>query len=211
MSGRGVVLVAAFVATLGGCVGAHAGTEGIEAYGSLNKVGMGDVNDSLASFNAQFGTRLARIRNGPGGGAAIRLWPNDRLMLRLGFERLETSTEDPDVRVELDCTAWTLGAVWWFPRKGMLRYGLGGNLGIHVASGAIVSSRADLEVAGNELGGGLTAEAMWPLRGACSAVATAGYRWAGVHGLETDGGPSNLNADWSGPYLRLGLAIDRGE
>jgi len=204
---RGVILMALAIGLLGARV-TGAATQGLEIYGGVSRLGMGDINRSMASTNAQIGTHLAPIENGPGWGFAVRGWSTDRVMVRLGFESIDASSHDRDIDIEVACHAWTIGVVRWFPTEGKALYGLGANLGIHQAWGAITSSAADLPLGGNELGGGITAEGMWPLRGGWSPFATAGYRWAGVHDLEAGGFRNALRADWSGPYLHLGIAVD---
>jgi hypothetical protein len=181
---------------------------GVDAYGAWNHYGMKAINDSLSSFNQDFGTALEPIREGGSWGLGLRLWPHPDVRMRLGFENLQARSEDPRVRFDFGVRAFTLGATWFAPSTGWARYGAGVELGPHYAQGGLDAPGASLRSSGNGFGGHVAGEVMVPVRNGWSVNGTIGYRWAAIDGVKLDKGANGLRAQYDGLLLRIGMALD---
>ena len=181
---------------------------GVEAWGSWNGHGMSDVNDTLRSFNAEFQTGLPLIRNGAGGGFGVRLWPREDIVVRLGLERLMPRSRHSGVVFDLDGYAVTLGgARFQSPAKG-LHLGVGLGLCAVFADGTFEAPGASLDISGTGFGGQVTGEGQIPMGDTWSFGVMAGHRWATVRDLKFGERRSDLDADYSGFFLRVGVAMD---
>lgn len=201
--------VLALAAALSAGSPAHArGRAGLEAYGGLSRHAMGDMNDTLRSFNREFGTSLDPIHGGPSWGVALRMWPNENLLLRLGYEGLNAQSEDTGVRFDVGAQAVTLGATYFFPTTRIVRYGVGLAFGPYFVHGRLAASRSFLATSGKGFGGRVVGEAILPLRGPCSLNGMLGYRWGSVRRLKFGEATSDIEADYSGVLVRVALAVD---
>jgi len=181
---------------------------GVEAHGGWSQLAMGDVNDSLSSLDRQIGTRFEPVDDGASWGLALRRWVSPNVLLRLGFERLSTASENSGVRFAVADNSFMVGATWWNSGASGVRYGLGAALGPQVGSGRLKFDRGSFHLSGTGFGGAVTAEAMIPVSRGCSLTAATGYRLARTGRLRFDNSTSGLVADFSGPFVRIGLAID---
>ena len=181
---------------------------GLEAWGGWNQLVMSDVNDTLSSFNREYGTALAPIRDGASWGIGLRLWPHEDVLVRLGFERLSAQSEDSGVEFDLGAYALTLGATRYLASSSRFRCGLGLGLGPYFETGGLTAPGATLSASGTGFGGHVAGEAALSIGGGCSLQAMAGYRWANIGNLKFGEYTSNLTAHYSGPFVRLGLAFD---
>jgi hypothetical protein len=188
-------------------VGPAAG-QGIEVHGAVNWFGMGEVNDSLASINGALGTSLPAIDVGDSWGLALRFWPSPDVLLRIGGEWLHAESEDPDVAVEVNAIAATLGVTWFTTADGPVRLGVSLALGPYFAMGGIRGSDADLDASGVGFGLSPGAEAKLQLSETFSVTGSGGYRWAVIPDLDFGGNGTDLDANYSGGFLRLALALE---
>ena len=195
------------------CTRAEAKTRfGLEAWGGWNQLSMTDVNDTLSSFNREYATALAPIRDGAAWGLGFRVWPHESVLVRLGFERLSAQSQDSGVEFDLGAYAITLGATRYLPSSNRLRCGLGFGLGPYFETGGLTAPGATLAASGNGFGAHVAGEAVVGLGGGCSLQGQFGYRWASIDALKFGENTSNITAHYSGPFVRLGLAFDgRGE
>jgi len=179
---------------------------GIEAYGGWSLYAMSDVNDSLSSFNRQIGTNLDPIHSGPAWGLSLRIWPHSDLLLRLGFESLTAQSEDAGIRFDLGTHLHSVSATYFIPRQESVRYGFGVGLSQYYPSGAIAVSGASLPTSGEGFGGHVTAEGIVPMTAGWSLNGILGYRWGRVDNMRFDGTYSAIDTDYSGLFLRIGIA-----
>jgi hypothetical protein len=204
---RASLLLATAVALLATAPAESQTRWGIEAHGGIALYSMGAMNDSLASFNREFGTDLGSIEDGATFGAAIRLWPRSHHLFRLAWEHLSAKSEASGVTVNLNAEAITFGLTWFTPPESPVRFGLGLAMGPYFSTGAIEGSEAALDGSGVGLGVLPTAEVLLRLSGAVSVNGAVGYRWASI-GLEFDGRETKLDAAYDGVFLRLALAVE---
>lgn len=176
----------------------------VELYGGWNRYAMGAVNDSLESLNASVGTDLGPIRAGPAWGIGLRQWAGENVLTRLEFEKVSATTEDPTVRVSLGALVWSVGATWFTPAAGRFRYGLGIGFGLYSSYGTL----AGLKTSGLGYGPRGTAEVIMPMGSKWSLHGTAGYRWARIPNMKIAENETDIDADYSGAILRLGIATD---
>ena len=182
---------------------------GIEVHGSASRYAMGAMNDSLSSLNQSLGTRLDHIDDGRTWGAAFRLWAGRDLLLRLGWERLQAeSDDDSGLTIDMTANAFTLGATWFPPSDGPLRIGFGLSAGEYFTAGGIDAPQASLQAAGHGFGVAPSLEAAFGIGPDFKLGLTGGYRWAAIRDLKFDEAESNLTADYSGPFLRLSVAVE---
>ena len=176
----------------------------LEAHGAWNLHAMGAMNDSLRSLNAAIGTDLGPIRGGPGWGIALRSWGGD-VLVRLEFEKLSAATQDPVAHVSLGALAYSVSSTWFRPASGGLRSGLGLGFGLYRCWGEL----AGLEASGYGYGGRVAAEAMLPLGSEGLLHGMLGYRLARVSNIKLAENETELDVDYSGPFLRIGIALER--
>ena len=182
---------------------------GIEGWGGWNRHSMFDVNDTLRTFNGEYGTALAPIRGGGSWGFGVRLWPREDVLVRLGFERLSARSQDSGVRFDLGAYALTLGVTRFFPVLDRLRCGIGLGVGPLLTSGGLDARGAALQTSGAGFGGHVTGETLIPIGRAGSLNGVVGYRWGSVDKLKLGENTSDLRAQYSGFFVRAGLALER--
>lgn len=206
---RAIALVALTMASFV-ALGADAGPrEGIEVWGGWNRLAMSNANDTLSSFNREFQTRLAPIHGGAGAGVALRLWPHPDYLLRLGAEKLFASSRSSDVEFELGAYALTLGVTRFVTTPDRLRWGAGLGVGPIFAKGMFEAPGATMALSGTGFQAQITSEAFVPLGPSWSLGAMAGHRWATVGGVKFGERRSDLDVEYSGFFLRVGVAVDR--
>jgi hypothetical protein len=208
MSPRATVLLAIAVGMLAAAPARSQQRFGIEVHGSASAFAMGEMNDSLASFNRLFGTSLDDIGDGRTWGIALRSWLHPDVLVRLAWEHLSAESKDSGVTIDMDANAFTVGATWFAPSNGPLRYGFGLSLGPYFPDGGIGGSQAWLDASGVGFGVSPTAEGMLRMSEHFSVGVAAGYRWAAINGLKFDEGDSDLEADYTGAFLRLSVAVE---
>ena len=193
------------------CTRAEAGSgsgTGFEGWGGWNQLSMTDVNDTLSSFNHEYGTALAPIRNGHAWGFCFRFWPREDVLMRLGFERLSAQSRDSGVEFDLGAFALTLGATRYLASSGRFRCGLGVGLGPYFETGGLAAPGAELGASGWGFGGHVAGEAVLAIGGGCSLQGLVGYRLASIGKLKIGENTSDITAQYSGPFIRVGLAFD---
>jgi hypothetical protein len=125
---RALLLVASLVMTLlASARPAHAAVVvGVEFGAGISTYAMGAVNDTLHVLNDFLGTELPDIGAGTDGLVALRIWPNDRLLVRVAIESMLAESEFSIVdslgyggTPSYDTTpvATTLTATWFFNRR----------------------------------------------------------------------------------------------
>ena len=181
---------------------------GFDAHGGWNGYGMGALNDTLSSFNRDFGTALAPIRQGGSWGLGLHLWPDPNVRLRFGYENLMARSEDSGVRFDLGVQALTLGVTWFTPPARWARYGAGIALGPHYANGGFHAPGASFRSSGYGFGGHVAAEVLVPVRNGWSLDGALGYRLASIDGVKLGGTKSALRPSYDGWMLRVGIALD---
>lgn len=185
---------------------------GIEGWGSWNQFSMSGANDTLSSFNQEYGTALPPIRDNASWGFGLRLWPRKDVLMRLGFDRLPAQSQDSGVEFDLGAYAITLGATRYLPSSGRTRFGLGLGLGPYFATGGLSAPGATLSASGTGFGVHVAGEAAVAIGAGCSLQSMIGYRWASIGSLKYGEYPSGVSANYSGPFVRVGLAFDgRGD
>jgi hypothetical protein len=184
------------------------GVFGVELTGTLSAYHMGDFNDSLRTFNAEIGTAFGEITGGGAWGANIRLWPNQKVLFRLGVQNWSAVTESQGYT--FDASTWSLqgGAAYFLDTHLPFRVGLGAGLDILTPHGGLEGPGVDLKGSGSGIGAHGTVEAMVPMGRQWSGIVTLGYRFAGTDEVKLDEAPTSLAFDYTGPYLQFGLAFD---
>jgi hypothetical protein len=203
-----IALAAAVIALSAGARAEAGSRVGFEAWGGLNWHGMAALNDSLRSFNREYRTALPPIREGGGWGLGLRLWPREDVLLRIGFERLTARSQDSGIEFDLGAYDLTLGATKFVPSASSFRYGVGLGLDWIQANGDLAARGATLDASGEGFGGHVAGEALVKLGGGWSLGGAVGYRWVGIDNLILAENPTDLSADYSGPFVRLSLAVD---
>lgn len=219
MSPRATVFLAIAVAVLAAAPARSQARFGIEVNGSASAFAMGAMNDSLASLNRLLGTSLDDFGDGRTWGVALRGWINPDVLLRLAWEHLPAKTEDSGVTIDMGANAFTLGATWFAPSSGPARYGFGLSMGPYFPDGGIgrpqlafvgQAPQAWLNASGTGFGVSPTAEGMLRMSDHFSVGVAVGYRWAAIRGLKFDKADSDLEADYTGAFLRLSVAAESG-
>lgn len=181
---------------------------GIEGWGGWNRHSMTDVNETLRSFNDEYRTALPPIRNGSSWGLGLRSWPHENVLIRFGFERLTAQTQDSGVEFDLGAHAITLGATGFLPSSGRIRCGAGLGLGAVLAKGGLVARGASLGSSGSGFNGHVTGEAAVAIGLGYSLAGVIGLRSASIRGLKFEDSASDLSPQYSGLFVRVGLALD---
>jgi hypothetical protein len=189
-------------------VRAQAATSGLEVWGGLNMLRMSEVNDTLSSFNREYGTSLGPIRQDGTWGLGLRRWPSENVLLRLGYERLYAESKDRGVEFEIGAHAFTLGASGFLPSSGPVRCGVGLGLGPLLGSGHLVARGASLSTGGRGLTGHVTGEALAAIGRGWSLDGMVGYRFASIGKVKFGENTSDLSASYSGLFIRAGVARD---
>lgn len=174
----------------------------VEVHGGWSRHAMGDANDSLRSLNADIGTDLGPIRSGPSWGVGLSQWAGQNVLMRLEFEKLSAATEDSAVRVNLGAHVYSVSATWFVPASRRIHYGLGVGFGHYRSWGEL----AGLETSGNDFGASVAAEAIMPVGGEWSLHGALGYRRARIRNVKLGGSASDIDPDYSGAFLRIGIA-----
>jgi hypothetical protein len=128
--------------------------------------------------------------------------------VRLGIERLAAQSQDSGVEFDLSAYAITLGATRYLPSSGRVRCGLGLGLGPYFETGGLTAPGATLAATGTGFGAHVAGEAVVEIGSGCSLQGQFGYRWASIEGLKFGENTSSINAHYSGPFVRVGLAFD---
>jgi hypothetical protein len=197
---------------------------GIYAYGGYSLYAMDDMNDNLdnAAFLGPAGTSADPMDDGWSFGAGYRMWPNARSYVEIDFGYLHAGTNGSGTPPgsapygELDASGVALTASYamlpWL--VGRTRFGFAAGGGYYFTSGTTTASPSgatDIE------GGGPGVHASFVVDRRLGTKfhvdGAIGYRHArttkarvlGNDVLNDDG--SNTTIDWSGPFLRLGLAF----
>jgi len=202
----------AFIFALSGMLAAapvHAGQGwGLEFGGGWSHYSMGSFNDSLRSFNRTAGTNLESISDGGTLGVGLRFWRSERLLFRLSLEKLDAKSVDGELEFDVGCRALSFGATRYFPTENPVRFGLGAGLGWYHLSGNL--GLANANATGDGIGAHLTAETSYSISRRWSLCGTLGYRFAAVNHIvfNDDEQTTDLQANYSGPLIRLSLAAD---
>ncbi len=181
---------------------------GLELTGALGAYHMDAFNDSLRSLNRVTGTGFEDISGGPGWGGNLRLWPNDRLLLRVGLQDWSASSGSRGYTYEVSALAFQGGFAYFLDLAVPVRVGLGlgfDNLALH---GGLRGPGVRLKGTGYGFGGHGTIEAMVPARGRWSGVVTLGYRLAKLDVLKLADQNAGAPPDYTGAFVQIGLAFD---
>jgi len=205
---RRLALAAVLIAPLLGTRAEAKNGIGFEGWGGGNQFSMSAINDTLSSFNNEFGTSLAHIRNGPSWGFSFRFWPREALLVRLGYEQFSAQSQDSGVEFDLSAYAITLGATRYLLSSSRARCGLGLAIGPYFETGGFTAPGATLAASGTGFGGHIAGEGVLELGGGCSLQALVGYRWAWIGAMKLGENTTDISAQYSGPFVRVGLALD---
>lgn len=181
---------------------------GLELTGSRNWYDMNVFNDSLRSFNDVTGTAFGDISDGAGWGGNLRLWPNERVLLRVGLQNWSATTKDRGYTFDVSTWSFQGGLTYFFDTGMRPRIGIGvgfDNLSLH---GGFEGPEVKLDGGGTGFSGHGTVEGMIPIRNGWSGIVTLGYRFAKVDALQLAEQATSAEPDYSGPYLQIGLAFD---
>ena len=74
-----------------------AGRVGIDGHGGWNTYSMHAFNQTVSSFNRDFGTAVPTLQDGSSWGLGLRLWPTPDVRVRLGYEKLNARSEGSSV------------------------------------------------------------------------------------------------------------------
>ena len=181
---------------------------GVDGHGGWNGYSMQAFNETVSSFNQQFGTALPAIHTGRSWGLGLRLWPHPDWRVRLGFEDLNARSEGSGMKFDMGVRAYTLGVTWFAPTNNPIRFGLGAALGPHYAQGGADVPGVALTSSGHGFGGQVAGELMIPLRNGWSVNGAAGYRWMKIDSVKLDESSDGLKAQYDGVLLQLGIAVD---
>jgi len=181
---------------------------GFELYGGWSSYQMSQMNDSLASFDALVGTDFAAIDNGALAGGAFRFGLNERVLMRVGFEHWFAQTTDDDLEFDVGVWALPITATYWLSTDRSWRFGLGAGVVPYNISGAFLGNDFKFDASGSGFAGQLMGEVERSLGSGWSLSAVAGYRFAKADVLELEDQPIEIRPDYSGPWVRLGIAID---
>jgi hypothetical protein len=130
--------------------------------------------------------------------------------MRLGIERLRAESQDSGVEFDLGAYAITLGATRYLLSSSRFRCGVGLGLGPYFETGGLVAPGATLAASGSGFGGHVAGEVVMAIGGGCSLQGLVGYRWASIGRLKYGEYTSDITAQYSGPFIRVGLAVDAG-
>jgi hypothetical protein len=128
--------------------------------------------------------------------------------MRLSIERIWAQSQDSGVEFDLGAYAITLGATRFLPSSSRIRCGVGLGLGPYFETGGLVASGATLAASGTGFGGHVAGEAGLAIGGGWSLQGQVGYRWASIRKLKFGENTSDITAHFSGPFVRVGLALD---
>jgi hypothetical protein len=128
--------------------------------------------------------------------------------MRLGIERIWAQSQDSGIEFDLGAYAVTLGVTRYLPSSSRLRFGVGLDLGPYFETGGLVAPGAALAATGTGFGGHIAGEADLAIGGGCSLQGQVGYRWASIGALKFGENSSGITAQYSGPFVRVGLALD---
>ncbi len=181
---------------------------GFEVYGGWTGYEMSELNDSLESFNQLVGSDLGTIESGALAGAAIRFGVRDRVLLRVGVERWFAAGHDDDLTFDVAAWALAIHATYFFPSTSSVRYGVGAGLLPFNVSGAFRGDDFEFEASGSGFAAQVTGEVQWSLGGPWSLSSVAGYRFAKADALSIEDQPFDAEPDYTGPWVRLGIAVD---
>ena len=203
------LLVSMVVVAVGLARPGSAAVFGIELAGGYNTYAMEAFNDTLQSFNQSLGSSFPDIDDGVGGPfIALRVWPNDGMLLRFAIDLLDATSESPPVEFDVGPLAFTATATYFFSPGKPLRFGLGGGLGWYDIVGWIEQPGGEIDLTGGALGFHGQAELMWRFTRRMSATGVVGYRYAKIDDLKADDFSTNTEVDFSGLLFRVGLAFD---
>jgi len=181
---------------------------GVDGHGGWNYYSMQDFNETASSFNREFGTTLPPIHDGGSWGLGLRVWAGPDVRIRLGFENLHAMSEGSGVKFDLGVRSYTLGVTWFAPTSNPIRFGVGGAFGPHYAQGGVDVPGATLKSTGNDFGGQVAGEVMVAVRNGWSVNGALGYRWMSIDTVKLNGSSDGLKAQYDGPLLQLGIAVD---
>jgi hypothetical protein len=181
---------------------------GFEVYGGLSGYEMSEMNDSLAAFNDLVGTDLGEIANGAIAGGALRFRVRDRVLVRAGVEHWFANSSDDDLEFNVSVWALPITVTYWLNPASPMRLGIGVGVVPYNISGAFRSDDFEFDASGSGFAGQLFGEAEWSLGGAWSLNTVAGYRFANSDVLTLDDQAFAAEPDYSGPWVRFGIAID---
>ena len=185
-----------------------AGRVGIDGHGGWNTYSMHAFNQTVSSFNRDFGTTVPTIQDGSSWGLGLRLWPTPDVRLRFGYEKLNARSEGSNVAFNLGVEAYNFGVAWFPHTTNPVRLGVGAALGPCSAQGGLDLPGATLQSSGNGFGGQLTGEAMVPVWKGWSVTGALGYRWMSIDKVKLDESSGGLKAQYDGMLLQIGLALD---
>ena len=192
---------------------------GVEFSLGYGTYAMGAVNDTLHSFNDFLGTEFPDIRNGMAGLLALRVWPNDRLLLRLalepmdaesGFSFVDSTGYGGTLLYDTGPVATTLTATWFFNPPQTWRFGVGGGVGWYSIEGEIKGPGGSLDLTGDGFGVHVQGEVQYTMKVRWAVGAQVGYRHAVVGDTKLQDVSANpkLATDFSGMIVRVGIAHD---
>lgn len=186
---------------------------GIEIAGGFNTYALGAVNDSLHLFNDSLGTNFPDITGGAGGLIALRVWPNDRLLLRFAIEPMLAESENTQfgtLTYDTGPVATTVTGTWFFNPPQTWRFGLGAGLGWYSIVGELKGPGGSVDLTGDGLGVHGQGEILLELSPRWSLGAQLGYRYAKVNDTKVQDLSTSpaLVSDFSGMLFRIGAAYD---
>jgi len=182
---------------------------GIELAGGYNTYAMSAFNDTLQSSNQSLGTTFPDINDGGGGPfLALRVWPNESILLRFALDILHATSESPPLTLDVGPVAFTATSTYYFSPERPVRFGLGVGLGWYDIVGWLEGPGAKIDLTGGGVGFHGQGEVMWRFTRRMSANGVLGYRYAKIDDMKADDVSTNTEVDFSGLLFRVGLAFD---
>jgi hypothetical protein len=195
---------------------ATAGTVvGLEIIGGYSGLALDDMNTFIGDVNQTLGSDFGSLHGGTTTGFGLRIWPTDRWMLRVVMDMVTTeltSSSAGEMSFDPMPSFNTLDITYFFLESKPFRVGIGAGGGVADLDGAFKTpgfgGKYDITGDGPEGHALLETDFMFSKRAAVTLQ--GGYRLAKVPDVQFDdvSADPKLEADLSGPYVRVGFSYD---
>src|SRR4249919_2161911 len=168
---------------------------GIELYGGWSSYAMSEFNDSLGTTNQILGSDFEDITGGGAGGFGVRVWPTERIMLRLDFDALLAETEYSGVTFDVGPAGVSVGGTYFLTPEGTVRFGIGAGFGIYFIVGQFEGPGASFDTDGQAVDVHGMGEVTVTLGPGISLDGILGYRHAKADELTIADHGTNIGVD----------------
>jgi hypothetical protein len=191
--------------------------------GGIGTYDMSELNGEITAFNAANpGFTFPLLSDGMSLGLAVGVDASHGWSYGLGIDRLHANTKASDasgsLEYQLTANAWHAFGEYAFRTVGRASFALGGGIGLIAENGNLIDSQPNLAPAKYKLTGSSPMyEAhlggRWWAAPRLAVVGSVGYRYARIRELKLEGGSmitgtgEALAADYSGPFVRLGIRL----